>query len=87
MDARRMSAQPRQLRVVSSEIVRTARLMDARNRQRFAEDGQLLGSLDQCEYGAGHSAARDGAGRGDGRRQRGEGGSVRRGGSGGMVDV
>jgi hypothetical protein len=34
----------RELRAVSSEIVRAVRLMDGRNRQRFAEDGQLLGS-------------------------------------------
>ena len=34
----------RELQVVSSEIVRTVRLMDGRNRQRFAADGQLLGS-------------------------------------------
>jgi hypothetical protein len=34
----------RELRVVSSEIVRTVRVMDGRNRQRFAEDGQRLGS-------------------------------------------
>jgi hypothetical protein len=34
----------RQLLVVSTDIARTVRVMDARNRQRFAEDGQLLGS-------------------------------------------
>jgi hypothetical protein len=34
----------RELRAVSSEIVRTVPMMDGRNRQRFAEDGQLLGS-------------------------------------------
>jgi hypothetical protein len=34
----------RELRAVSTEIVRTVRVMDGRNRQRFAEDGQLLGS-------------------------------------------
>jgi hypothetical protein len=34
----------RELRTVSSEIVRAVRVMDGRNRQRFAEDGQLLGS-------------------------------------------
>ena len=34
----------RELREVSSEIVRTVRLMDGRNRQRSAADGQLLGS-------------------------------------------
>ncbi len=34
----------RELRTVASEIVRTVRVMDGRNRQRFAEDGQLLGS-------------------------------------------
>jgi hypothetical protein len=34
----------RELRAVASEIVRTVRVMDGRNRQRFAEDGQLLGS-------------------------------------------
>jgi hypothetical protein len=34
----------RELRSVSSEIVRTVRVMDGRNRQRFAEEGQLLGS-------------------------------------------
>jgi hypothetical protein len=33
----------RELRGVS-EIARTVRVMDARNRQRFAQDGQLLGS-------------------------------------------
>jgi hypothetical protein len=33
----------RAIRAVS-EIVRTMRVMDGRNRQRFAEDGQLLGS-------------------------------------------
>jgi len=34
----------RELRSVSTEIFRTVRVMDGRNRQRFAEDGQLLGS-------------------------------------------
>jgi hypothetical protein len=34
----------RELKAVSSEIVRTVRVMDGRNRQRFAEDEQLLGS-------------------------------------------
>ena len=34
----------RELRAVASEIVRTVRVMDGRNRQRFAADGQLLGS-------------------------------------------
>jgi hypothetical protein len=34
----------RERKAVSSEVVRTARVMDGRNRQRFAEDGQLLGS-------------------------------------------
>jgi hypothetical protein len=34
----------RELRAVATEIVRTVRVMDGRNRQRFAEDGQLLGS-------------------------------------------
>jgi hypothetical protein len=34
----------RELRVVSTEIFRTVRVMDGRNRQRFAEDGRLLGS-------------------------------------------
>ena len=34
----------RELRAVSTEIYRTVRVMDGRNRQRFAEDGQLLGS-------------------------------------------
>ena len=34
----------RELRAMASEIVRTVRVMDGRNRQRFAEDGQLLGS-------------------------------------------
>jgi hypothetical protein len=34
----------RELEPLSMEIVRTVRLMDARNRQRFAQDGQLLGS-------------------------------------------
>jgi hypothetical protein len=29
---------------VPSEIVRTVRVMDGRNRQRFADDAQLLGS-------------------------------------------
>jgi hypothetical protein len=33
-----------ELRMVSSEIVRAVRVMNGRNRQRFAEDGQLLGS-------------------------------------------
>jgi hypothetical protein len=33
-----------ELRVLSSEIMRTVRVMNGRNRQRFAEDGQLLGS-------------------------------------------
>ena len=32
-----------ELRAVASEIVRTVRVMDGRNRQRFQEDGQLLG--------------------------------------------
>jgi hypothetical protein len=35
---------PRELKAVASEIVRTVRVMDGRNRQRFAEEGQLLGS-------------------------------------------
>ena len=34
----------RELRTVSKEIFRSVRVMDGRNRQRFAEDGQLLGS-------------------------------------------
>jgi hypothetical protein len=34
----------RELRAVSTEIFRTVRVMDGRNRQRFAGDGQLLGS-------------------------------------------
>jgi hypothetical protein len=34
----------RELRVLSTEIFRTVRVMDGRNRQRFAEDGRLLGS-------------------------------------------
>jgi hypothetical protein len=34
----------RELRAVSSDIVRAVRVMNGRNRQRFAEDGQLLGS-------------------------------------------
>ncbi|MEO7987501.1 MAG: hypothetical protein ABI766_13295 [Gemmatimonadales bacterium] len=34
----------RELRQVATEIVRTVRVMDARNRQRFQADGQLLGS-------------------------------------------
>ncbi len=34
----------REIRAVSSDIVRAVRVMDGRSRQRFAEDGQLLGS-------------------------------------------
>jgi hypothetical protein len=34
----------RELRAVLTEIFRTVRVMDGRNRQGFAEDGQLLGS-------------------------------------------
>jgi hypothetical protein len=34
----------RELRAVSTEIFRTVRVMDGRNRQRFAGDAQLLGS-------------------------------------------
>ncbi len=34
----------RELRAVASEIVRTERVMHGRNRQRFADQGQLLGS-------------------------------------------
>jgi hypothetical protein len=34
----------RELRAMGTEIFRTVRVMDGRNRQRFAEDGQLLGS-------------------------------------------
>jgi hypothetical protein len=34
----------RELKAVAQEIVRTVRVMDARNRQRFAGNGQLLGS-------------------------------------------
>jgi hypothetical protein len=34
----------RELRAVASEIVRTVRVMDGRNRQRFANQEQLLGS-------------------------------------------
>lgn len=33
-----------ELAAVASEIARTVRVMDARNRQRYEEDGQLLGS-------------------------------------------
>jgi hypothetical protein len=33
----------RELRTVSSEIFRTVRVVDGRDQQRFAEDGQLLG--------------------------------------------
>jgi hypothetical protein len=36
--------------------------MDDRNRQRFGEDGQLLGSVDECEHCAGNAAAGRGAG-------------------------
>ena len=41
---RAASARKEELKAVSSEIVRTVRVMDGRNRQRFAEEGQLLGS-------------------------------------------
>jgi hypothetical protein len=34
----------RDLRAVATEIVRTVRVMDGRNRQRFADQEQLLGS-------------------------------------------
>src|SRR5206468_7749875 len=34
----------RELQAVASEIVQTVRVMDGRNRQRFQDDGQLLGS-------------------------------------------
>jgi hypothetical protein len=34
----------RELRAVAQEIVQTVRVMDGRNRQRYAEDAQLLGS-------------------------------------------
>jgi hypothetical protein len=34
----------RALRAVATEIVRTVRVMDGRNRQRFADQEQLLGS-------------------------------------------
>jgi hypothetical protein len=34
----------RDLQAVAQEIVRTVRVMDGRNRQRFADDAQLLGS-------------------------------------------
>jgi hypothetical protein len=34
----------RDLRAVAQEIVQTVRVMDGRNRQRFADDAQLLGS-------------------------------------------
>jgi hypothetical protein len=34
----------RELKAVATEIVRTVRVMDGRNRQRFAEQEQLLGS-------------------------------------------
>jgi hypothetical protein len=34
----------RELKAVAQEIVRTVRVMDGPNRQRFADDGQLLGS-------------------------------------------
>jgi hypothetical protein len=34
----------RELRAVAQEIVRTVRVMDGRNRLRFADDGELLGS-------------------------------------------
>jgi hypothetical protein len=34
----------RELRAVSTEIFRTVRVMNGRNRQRFADDGQLLGA-------------------------------------------
>jgi hypothetical protein len=34
----------REVRAVASEIVRAVRVMDGRNRQRFADDGQLMGS-------------------------------------------
>jgi hypothetical protein len=54
----------REIRAVSSEILRTVRVMDGRNRQRFADQAQLLGSLDQCEHGAGDAAAGRGAGGG-----------------------
>jgi hypothetical protein len=34
----------RELKAVAQEIVRTVRVMDGPNRQRFADDGQLLGA-------------------------------------------
>jgi hypothetical protein len=34
----------RELQAVASEIVQTVRVMDGRNRQRFQEDGEILGS-------------------------------------------
>lgn len=34
----------RELEAVAAEIVQTVRVMDGWNRQRFQEDGQLLGS-------------------------------------------
>ncbi len=34
----------REIRQVAAEIARTVRVMDGRNRQRFADDGELLGA-------------------------------------------
>ena len=68
----------RELQAVASEIFRTVRLMNGRNRQRFADDGQLLGILDQRQYGAGYSTAWYGVGRRDTGRRGGEARSVRR---------
>jgi hypothetical protein len=44
MARRRTSGQPGMPRAVAPEIVRTVRVMDARNRQRFSDQGKLLGS-------------------------------------------
>ena len=46
----------RELSAVASEIAQIVWVMDARNRQRFQGDGQLLGVVDQREHGAGVAA-------------------------------
>jgi uncharacterized protein YcbX len=50
-----------ELRAVAREIVRTIRLMDGRNRQRFANDPQLLGAWLNVSTVHGRSRARSDA--------------------------
>jgi hypothetical protein len=72
---------------MSAEIVRAVRVMDGRNRQRFAEDGQLLGSWISASTVRGTPTAGHGAGRRYAGGRGGKARSVRRAGSRRCMDA